>query len=158
GDATTYRSRYNAASAERTGDPDDPGGTANDYRVTGSATVTVHASTLSGSVYHDADGDGARDGGEAGIFGAVVTLTGTDHLGAGVGRPAVAGFVGSYAFPLLRPGTYTVTEPQPAGWADGLDAVGTPALGATVQANDQLGVFTFPAGADTAGVNNNFGE
>ena len=37
-----------------------------------------------GSVYADADNDGVRDPGEAGIAGVTVTLTGTDDLGGAV--------------------------------------------------------------------------
>jgi RHS repeat-associated protein/uncharacterized repeat protein (TIGR01451 family) len=116
---------------------------------------TAHA--LSGFVYHDADNDGTKDAGEAGLQGVVVTLTGTDILGP-VSRTAVTDFDGQYAFPALRPGTYTVTQTQPAGWVDGTDRVGTPAFGATVSANDTLGVFTLPAGPDAASTGNNFGE
>jgi RHS repeat-associated protein len=120
--------------------------------------VTVGANTLSGFVYHDADNDGVKDPGEAGLFGAAVALTGTDFQGVAVNRSAVTDFAGAYRFDNLKAGTYTVTETQPTGWTDGLDTVGTPSLGATVQANDRLGIFTFPTGVTTASVNNNFGE
>ncbi len=40
-DLTTPKSPYNTASYERTGDPADPGGTANDYRASDPATITV---------------------------------------------------------------------------------------------------------------------
>jgi RHS repeat-associated protein/uncharacterized repeat protein (TIGR01451 family) len=158
GDVTVYQSRYSSVSVERTGSVGDPGGAANDYRAAAGADVGVLGNTLSGFVYHYANGNGVKDAGEAGIQGATLTLAGTDHLGAAVTRTAVTGFDGGYSFPLLRPGAYTVTETQPSGWTDGADAVGSPTLGAAVQANDVLGVFTFPTGSATASVNNNFGE
>ncbi|MBX9580312.1 MAG: putative Ig domain-containing protein [Gemmataceae bacterium] len=159
GDKTTPLSAYNPVATERTGDPGNPGGAANDYAVTSApAVVAVHSSTLSGFVYHDANGNNAKTTGEPGLQGVVLTLTGTDHLGAAVSRTTATDFAGAYSFAGLRWGTYTVAEAQPPGWADGLDKVGTPALGAGATVNDQLGPFAVPAGASTASVNNNFGE
>ena len=53
----------------------------------------------------------------------------------------------------MRPGTYTLAEDQPAGYADGKDTIGTP--GGTA-GNDQFTNIVLAAGA--VGVNNNFGE
>ncbi len=46
------------------------------------------AGSLAGSVFLDANNDGVRNGGEAGIAGVTVTLTGTDASGAAVSRTA----------------------------------------------------------------------
>jgi uncharacterized repeat protein (TIGR01451 family)/fimbrial isopeptide formation D2 family protein len=154
---TTPQSTFNTLSTERTGSTGDPGGVANTYSGTNHADVTVHTNSLAGFVYLDANNDGTRTLGEAGIGGVVMHLTGTDHLGAPVLMTAVTLPDGSYSFTGLRPGTYTITETQPAGFVDGLDVVGTPALGATA-ANDVLGVMTIPAGANTNGVDFDFGE
>lgn len=86
----------------------------------------VTAASLSGSVYVDANGDGVRGAGEAGILGVTVTLTGTDLFGNAVtAATQQTGAGGAYAFAGLAPGTYAVTETQPAGYFDGVDAAGT---------------------------------
>ena len=41
GNVTTAQSAYNTLSTERTGDPANPGGAANDYRATDPASVTI---------------------------------------------------------------------------------------------------------------------
>ena len=80
---------------------------------------------LAGFVYVDANNDGVKDAGETPIAGVTVTLTGTDDLGA-VSRTTTTDATGFYRFPNLRPGTYTITETQPAGYLDGKDTIGTP--------------------------------
>src|SRR5207248_802279 len=106
-----------------------------------------------GFVYVDANNDGNKDPGEAGIAGVTVTLTGTDDLGQAVSRTATTAGDGSYNFDNLRPGTYTLSETQPAGYVDGKDTIGTP--GGTT-ANDQFSNIVLGAGVD--GTDNNFGE
>ena len=88
---------------------------------------------------------GCRDSGESGLQGVVVALTGTDYLGAAVNLTAVTDFAGLYRFARLKAGTYTVTETQPTGGSTGSIRSGTPALGATAQANDTLGSVHVPA-------------
>src|SRR3989442_670741 len=53
-----------------------------------------------------------------------------------------------------RPGTYTITETQPPGYADGRDTQGTPGTGTT--GNDVFSNITL--GQNISGQNNNFGE
>ena len=53
----------------------------------------------------------------------------------------------------LRPGTYRVTEAQPAGYLQGIDSVGT--AGGSLAAADQ---FLVPLGLQVNGLNYNFGE
>src|SRR5262249_39688101 len=60
---------------------------------------------------------------------------------------------GAYQFTNLRPGTYTITETQPASYLDGKDSLGS--LGG-VLSNDQFGSVNVPVGAQ--GSNYNFGE
>ena len=109
--------------------------------------------SLAGSVYVDGDNDGVRDGGESGIAGATVDLTGTDDLGNPVSSTTTAAADGTYSFTNLRPGDYTITETQPAGYLDGGDAVGT--LGGTL-GNDTVTDITVTAGANGTGYD--FGE
>lgn len=110
-------------------------------------------SSISGFVYVDANNNGIKESGEAGISGATVTLTGTDDLGGSVSMTTTTGVGGAYSFTNLRPGGYTITETQPAGYLDGKDTIGTP--GGTTT-NDKFSNVALNAGVN--GVNNNFGE
>ena len=108
---------------------------------------------LSGYVYEDVGNDGVKGAGEAGIAGVTVKLTGTDDLGNAVSLSTTTAADGSYSFLTLRPGTYSVTETQPAAYLDGKDTAGS--TGGTVT-NDAISTITL--GAGVASVNNNFGE
>ena len=111
-------------------------------------------SSLSGTVYRDLDNNGAIDGGEMGVDGATVALTGTDDLGGIVNLSTTTAGGGLYSFTNLRPGTYTITETQPAGLLDGIDTQGTPGGGTAI--NDAFQNITLVANTD--GADNNFGE
>ncbi len=111
------------------------------------------ASSIAGNVYLDANNDGTFQGSESGIGGVTVRLTGTDDLGNPINLVTTTNAAGAYSFTGLRPGTYVLTETQPAAYLDGIDTIGTP--GGTTT-NDQFSNINLPAGF--AGVNNNFGE
>ncbi|MDZ4780472.1 MAG: SdrD B-like domain-containing protein, partial [Planctomycetia bacterium] len=113
----------------------------------------ILASSIGGFVYVDADNDGIFDGGEAPIPNTTVTLTGTDDLGNAINQVDTTDAAGAYLFENLRPGTYTLTETQPAGFLDGKDTIGTP--GGTT-ANDVFSNIVLPTNFN--GINNNFGE
>ena len=149
------QSTFNGLSVERTGDMAAVGTTANTYATTAAATVTIHASSLAGRVYVDANGDGLFSGGEPPLAGVVITLTGTDNLGNPVLATTPTLADGTFLFALLRPGTYTVRETQPFAYADGLDAAGT--AGGTV-GNDVITAITLPTGASTTATGYLFGE
>jgi uncharacterized repeat protein (TIGR01451 family) len=86
----------------------------------------VRPASLAGRVYRDADYNNAASAGDPGIAGVTVTLTGTDMFGNPVSTTATtASGTGNYAFNNLLPGSYVVTETQPAAFADGSDAAGT---------------------------------
>lgn len=112
-------------------------------------------SSLSGTVYRDLDNDGTIDVGETGIQNVAVTLTGTDDLGASINTSVLTDANGNYSFGSLRPGTYTITETQPADYTDGIDTQGSPG-GGTVN-NDQFANIPLSIAGVAAG-NNNFGE
>lgn len=107
---------------------------------------------LSGFVFCDTNNDGIKQAGEGGVPNVAIQLTGTDTQGP-VNLATATDANGAYSFSNLRPGTYTVKETQPAGFADGLDAIGS--LGGTL-ANDQISNIALPQNG--LGVNYNFGE
>jgi len=108
---------------------------------------------LSGFVWLDANDNGELDLNEMAIANVKLTLTGTDDRGNSVNATAVTEVNGYYDFANLRPGTYTITETQPAGYADGKDSIGTQG---GVVGNDQFSNIALTPG--TIGINNNFGE
>ncbi len=111
------------------------------------------AASVSGYVYVDSNNDGVKQSSEAVISSVTVKLTGTDDLGNAVSLSTTTNSAGLYQFTTLRPGTYTITETQPAGYVDGKETIGS--QGGTASNN----VFTnVVLKAGTAGVNNNFGE
>ena len=82
---------------------------------TATATLSNGPVTISGGVYHDANGNGAKDSDEEGLAGVIVMLSsgqGTATDGNGV-----------YALTVL-PGEYTITQTDLAGYASTGDADG----------------------------------
>jgi hypothetical protein len=119
-------------------------------------TVTLQAvppACLSGVVFEDFNGDGRLDFGEAGIAGVTIHLTGADDLGHAVDQTKVTGGVGAYLFSSLRPGNYTISEAQPAGYALGIASIGS--AGGRLSATDQ---FFVKLSQGAQGLNYNFGE
>jgi uncharacterized repeat protein (TIGR01451 family) len=110
-------------------------------------------SSLSGFVYLDANNDGIRQTGEAGIGNVTLTLSGTNDLGQNVTVTMVSAASGAYGFPNLRPGTYTITETQPPQFNNGKTTAGS--LGGTA-GNNTISNIKLGAGFD--GSNYNFGE
>ena len=77
-------------------------------------------SSLSGYVYVDTNNNGIKDPGEPGLAGVTVLLTGTDDQGDAVSACVVTDVNGNFSFQRMRPGTYTLTEVQPASLVAGL--------------------------------------
>jgi hypothetical protein len=75
----------------------------------------VEPASLSGVVFLDAGGSGARGADEGGLGGVAVLLTGRDDRGAAVSLTTRTAADGSFSFTGLRPGTYDLTAA-----ADGL--------------------------------------
>ena len=109
--------------------------------------------SLSGLVFEDFNNDGEINFGEAAIEGATITLTGTDDRGAAVNVTEQTDVDGVYFFVDLRPGTYTITETQPAGYADGQDTLGT---AGGIVGDDVFSAIELAVGID--GMNYNFSE
>lgn len=133
--------------------------TTDDVTANNTATATTAVdpvtSTIAGTVFADADGDGIQDAGEAGIAGVTLVLTGTDTLGASVTQTVTTDANGDYVFTALPAGTYSITETQPDGFNDGTETVGTGATGAV--AGDD--VFTeIGLGTDSDAIEFNFAE
>jgi SdrD B-like domain len=87
--------------------------------------VRTVPAVLAGSVFLDANNNGVRDCGEAGIAGVKVHLSGKTDCGQIVCKEAVTDCQGNYKFDGLTAGWYGVAEYQPAGFKDGKDSAGT---------------------------------
>ncbi len=117
--------------------------------------------SIAGTVFNDRDDNGVQNlPADNGIAGVSIVITGTDDTGAAVTRTLTTSATGTYAVADLRPGTYTVTEPnQPAGTANGRTIAGS--AGGTATPDTVLPsaisniVLTTPG---TASVRNDFAE
>lgn len=123
-------------------------------------TATVHVvvsessgNSISGFVYLDRDASGTRDGGELGVPGALVTLTGESNTGTAISRSTLTDSTGYYEFTELPAGTYVVTQQQPAALHDGNEASDTATV---VVGEDQLQNVVVSGNTSLEG--NNFGE
>ncbi|MEZ6136941.1 MAG: SdrD B-like domain-containing protein [Pirellulaceae bacterium] len=118
---------------------------------TSEPTAIAVPTSISGVVYVDANGNNVRDTGEEGIGGVTFALSGTDVLGNVINRTATSSDTGAYTFTNLLPGTYTVTQSQPANFEGegvniGTGATGTAGTNAVTinLANDPAVAFDFP--------------
>lgn len=119
------------------------------------AIAGLPPSSISGFVYHDANDNGVRDAGEAGIAGVTLTLAGRDVLDRVVSMTTTTGSDGSYSFTDVDPGVYNLTETQPDGWIDGKEGNGTGVDG-RIDGNDNFRIIIDDC--DLKGRNFNFGE
>lgn len=122
--------------------------------VTQTVSTPANGSVI-GFVYNDANNNGTFEGGELPISGVTLTLTGTNDLSQTVTLTASSDSTGAYRFDNLRPGTYKVTETQPAGYGDGLDAKNNVVIAGS-NGTDAISNITLASGQTAA--NNNFGE
>ncbi len=120
------------------------------------STVTVQQSSLAGTVYNDADNNGAKAAGESGIADVVVTLAGRDDYGNPVNQTRTTPANGTFSFTTLSPGSYSLTETHPAAWLDGQDKAGT--AGGTVGAVGSDAITGIALAGNTAASGYLFGE
>ncbi len=113
----------------------------------------VEPAYISGFVYEDFNDDGLIDFNEHIIENAAITLTATSGRDVGASIVATTDETGQYAFDMLRPGTYTIQETQPAGFQDGQESIGT---AGGDKSNDMFSGVSLTAAQH--GINYNFGE
>ena len=139
--------------------------------VTGIALPVATASTannfsetlpvsISGTVYLDGNNSGTIEPGEAGVGGQLIRITGTDDRGQPVSVEVTTQPDGSWVASNLRPGTYTVTQPnQPPNTASGITTAGSAGGTATPPGTTPSAItpitLTTPGATSTG---NNFGE
>ncbi len=85
----------------------------------------VAKSSISGTVYIDANKNGLRDPNEPGLAGVTLQLNGNNNLGQIVSLNTISGAGGAYTFSPLRMGSYTITQVVPAGYTAASAKVGT---------------------------------
>jgi len=140
------------------------------------AVLAVTRSSLTGIVFQDRDRAGTNGGtpqaaaSEPRINGVTVRITGTDLYGNAVNRTATSNASGVYTINNLAPSDvvgYTLTQTQPAGFANGpVDppAAGgsAPTLGGTYAASSNAGgdsqYAAIAVGGSDTGSNYNFPE
>ncbi|NOZ72587.1 MAG: PQQ-binding-like beta-propeller repeat protein, partial [Chloroflexi bacterium] len=110
--------------------------------------------SLSGSVYDDVDGSGDRGATENGLANVLLNLSGADYLGQNVDITVYTDGTGDYTFTNLIPGTYTLSEQDPAGYVSTVATVGS-AGGAATDTNT-ISSISLSAGVD--GVGYDFGD
>jgi uncharacterized repeat protein (TIGR01451 family) len=98
----------------------------------------LRPSSISGAVFLDTNSNGVRDGNEPALPGVVINLTGTDDLGRAVAASVSTDAAGAFSFRRLRPGTYTISQVQPASFQDGADFVGAGTTAVGIAANDAI--------------------
>jgi hypothetical protein len=112
----------------------------------------ITPSSVAGGVYYDKLGLGHWQYGDVPLQGVTITLTGTNDLGQAISQTTQTIGDGTFSFGNLRPGTYTLTETQPAGYLQGTNNVGS--FGGTINGDSMS--FTVPPGIQ--GANYDFGE
>ena len=122
----------------------------------------VSTAAIGGKVYDDIDLSATFSGGDAAISGVTMTLTGTDSFGNAVTRTTTTNGSGDYNFANLPPGSYVVTQTQPAGFSSVANTPGAVtngtagAIGASGGAAETMAItLTGPSGGAP---NVNFGE
>ncbi len=98
----------------------------------------LQPTSISGFVYVDANNDGKIEAGETGLSGVTLSYVGVTDIGGVVTGSATTDSTGAYTFGNLRPGAYTVSITEPAGYFAGLAAIGGSPIAGT-QTNPVIG-------------------
>ncbi len=122
----------------------------------GNTFAEVVPSGISGSVFVDQNNNGVQNGGDTGISGVTIALSGysygpngVDNGGGGddvaVNLSTTTDASGNYSFTSLLPGKYKLTEQsaQPSGTSNGITTAGAVGNGGT--AGTATGVTTLPS-------------
>ncbi len=97
----------------------------------------IAPAVISGQVLLDQNGNGVQESGDQPVAGVLITLRGTDILGNPLEQTTTTDVGGQYSFAVM-PGTYTVTETNPA---DRVSSGAEPGnLGSTVLNDDSIRV------------------
>jgi len=110
--------------------------------------------SLAGHVYVDTNHNGGFDEAEMRLSGVTITLTGTDLGNNPIVRNTTTDSTGGYQFNDLLPGTYRLTQTQPANYVDGPDQPGN--LGGTPLLPDAVDQIFL--GPNAEGLGYDFGE
>ena len=102
--------------------PEDPNDTGSTADTTFFDPPALPLGEITGSVFIDLNNNGVQESGEAGIDGVEVTLTGMDVFGNAVDVTVLTDATGQYTFTGLNAGFYTLSQTQPEGFTDGIDA------------------------------------
>lgn len=121
-------------------------------RIFDAGLVEEDVSSIGGYVYVDVNKNGVKEAREMPLPNVPIRLT--QDLTGDVLATTVTDAKGWYEFTDLPPGTYSISELQPAAFLDGLETPGTPALGQC--ANDLFFGMELPA--HTYARDFNFGE
>lgn len=87
-------------------------------------TTDVALSTITGRIYADANFNGIYEPRERGLWGVQLTVEGTDIYGNTFTKTAKSGLQGTFYISDILPGTYSLNQEQPAGYADGFTTAG----------------------------------
>jgi len=131
------------------------------YSASNSTAITLNLNSISGYVYADANNDGTKQGGETGLSGVTVTLTGTNSVNSqAVSLSTNTASDGSYSFGALLPGNYVLTRTTtPAGYIDGKETAGS-SFGGSVRNNTNsvtISGISISGCSSSSGTNYNFG-
>lgn len=76
----------------------------------------ISTGSINGMKYNDLNGNGGQDGGETGLSGWTMNLTGTTYFGSSVFSSATTDLSGNYSFSGLWPGKYNLSEVFRTNW------------------------------------------